>query len=278
MNLYTSAVIKSVKDEGKRIIYAKISDAVLDRDGEIIRLSAWRTDQLNEFLENSGALLLSHQYQKLPIGKILRFDKKSSGLYMEAQIIEGTEAAEEAWTVISQIGKIGFSVGFRPRKYKEIQVSNLELREKESAINAGFGLGDQIRVWTDVDLLEVSLVSVPSLASATLQAYKSGKLKNAILKKACQGICDTSDTKNIAITIPREAIAQATEASLLKMKRKLAAFDDEEIDLRDREAVAEAIGKAVEEVLPKTIEKMLSPERVQKEIRFCVDKIRGKVY
>jgi len=184
--LYVGAVIKGIKSEPERIIRARVSDAVLDRDGEIIRVSAWKDKGLDAFLENSGALLISHKYEKLPIGKILKFWKAADGLYMEAQIIKGTEAAEEAWAVIQQVGKIGFSVGFIPKDWDDLKVSELATRERESCLQAGRKDTDKIRVYTHVELLEISLVSVPSLATATLISYKAGKIRSPEICQACR--------------------------------------------------------------------------------------------
>lgn len=300
--LYTSAVIKSVTDESKRIIYAKISDSVLDRDGEIIRLSAWRDGDLKNFIERSGALLLSHSYKELPIGSIQKFDKTSDGLFMEAKIIKGTAAADEAWAVIQQIGKIGFSVGFKPRRAEEIPVQKLEPREKDSAINAGFGLRDRIKVYTDVELLEVSLVSVPSLPSATLLAYKSGKLKNSMLKWACKVVCDDTgccvisqqnimkDIADLKRGVEKERISINISRAVREGIKE--AFLDEQVEKRFNQLVMNSLNpkkiepempsdEEIRDIIDKTLKNLLQPDNLKKtldnSIKLLLLRHRGKM-
>ena len=232
---FIGAFITKVKDRDERIIYARASQDTLDRDGEIIRLSAWKDAQLNEFLERSGALLVSHNYAKLPVGRILRFDKRTDGLYFEAQLIKGTEAADEAWAVISQTGKCGFSVGFRPNEFTNIPVRMLEDRERESALKAGLSSGDSVLVYTDVELLEISLVSVPALPTATLIAYKAGALTDGMLCKACKEIdieIEDDDPEveiepDPEVVLRRELSAIDAEREAIKRARASHKADDE---------------------------------------------------
>ena len=294
--IHTKAVVKEIKDEAERIIYAKVSDEVIDRDNEIIRLSAWRTDQLRDFLKNSGALLISHNYQSLPVGSVKRLSKKSDGLYMEAQLIRGTAAADEAWTVISQIGKIGFSVGFIPKGVADVNVDQLKPREKESAIAAGFGPRDKIRVITSADLLEISLVSVPSLASSMLLSYKSGKLKNAMLKEACRVVCDGDTCRVVPGDIVGELKGMRDDLKVIKKGQNIeraihagvsAALQGRGFDgmvqqsLKkpgDIDITKEEIEEMVNKVVPEVIEDVLSPERIKGMIKLAIDKMRGIVY
>jgi len=183
---YTGAVIKGVTDKAERKIYAKISDEVLDRDGEIIRLSAWSQSQLDEFVRKGAPLLVGHDYKSLPIGKILRFDLKGNGLFMEAQLVRKTRAADEAWEIISQVGSMSFSVGFISHKSESIKVRNLDDREKGSCLEAGLSESDSINVHLSVEMIEVSLVSVPSLETTALISYRAGSIKTKQLRDAIE--------------------------------------------------------------------------------------------
>ena len=277
MKKYIGAVIKEVRDESKRIIRARISDETLDRDREIIRLSAWDMSQLDEFIENSAALLLSHAYQTLPIGKILNFtkagsDTKSPGLYMDAKILKDTVAADEAWEVISQIGKIGFSVGFVPKGYRNLKVSQLTEREKASCLKVGLGSMDTVKVFIDVELFEVSLVSVPSLPTATLISYKAGKLKNGALQKACRDII-THDKKPLNPAEKLHAEVNKINESLKELKQ----IQKERLKVAAREIAIESqirrmfSTKDAKMVLKKAIEVSLEKLKEEPECQSICD-------
>lgn len=187
MNKFITAHTKSIKDEDKRIIYAKASDGLVDRDKEIIRVSAWTEQGLKNFMANP-VLLLSHNHQDLPIGKVLKLDQERDGLYFEAKIMKGTERADEAWEMIKQIGVCAFSVGFMSHKGKGVIIAMLDPEEKESCLKAGLSVASSVYVHTKVELLEISLVSVPSCPTCLLINYKAGKIKTKGLQDACKDV------------------------------------------------------------------------------------------
>jgi len=206
LKLYTQAFIKSI-DEEKFIIWGKASEAIVDRDKELIRWDAWDT---KDFLKHP-VLLVSHEYHKLWVARVNKLDKREDGLFFEAKFSDKTEASREAWNLIKETNMAAFSVGFLPSSYKEIKVNNLKPLEKESALVAGLRSEDKIRVYTKVKLLEISLVSVPSVPTALLIAWKGKRIKTKSLQDA---LADVEIVFEPEPKITKETIDQDIERAL----------------------------------------------------------------
>ena len=129
---------------------------VPDRDGEVIRAEAWQVDRYTK----NPVVQWAHQYDKPPIGRTLsiRQNKKKETIF-EIEFVE-KETYEFADTIY-KLCKGGFlnatSVGFIPIEY--------EKGKKES---------DATRVFTKVELLEISIVPVPSNPEALITARNEG--------------------------------------------------------------------------------------------------------
>lgn len=140
-----NAKIKSI-DEKNYIVEALISNETKDRDGEIILRTAWITG-LADYLKHP-ILLSSHKYEKLTnqIGKAIDVRISDEGLVAKFQYFVGEGNAEADWAFNLASKEIAaYSVGFIGRDWIEGDW------EKEIG-----------RIFTDVLLLEVSQVLIPS--------------------------------------------------------------------------------------------------------------------
>jgi hypothetical protein len=150
-------------DEDKHTARVYISTEEKDRDDEIILLSAWKKD-LNRYKAHP-VLLSSHNYQSIQsqIGEAgsLGFDDK--GFYADFKWYEGEGNKEADWGWnLAKKGKAMFSVGFRAHEALMGEAIPVELRKK-----------DPRRVFTRVELLEVSQVVVGSNQGAIQMGYAS---------------------------------------------------------------------------------------------------------
>jgi len=170
------------RDEEKREITAFASTPRLDRDREIIRADAW---DLASFKKHP-VLAISHAYEKLWLGKITEITPTSDGLFFRA-VFAKTAAAEEVWQLIKSTNMAAFSVGFLPIASENVPVRKLAPAEQKAAIAAGIAMDGSVRVYSKVELLEISVVSVPSNTSATLLSWK-GLAKTAELRAALEEI------------------------------------------------------------------------------------------
>lgn len=162
--------IKEV-DKEKSTVTAKISDQTLDRHGDIILISAWAKG-LNDFKKHP-VLLSSHSYGSLQsqIGKIDKVwvDEKEKALMAKMTYFTNAGNPEADWGFkLAEMGQAAYSVGFMVKKavsswtndedeIKEILSQNGIKLKRDEKVN---------RIFTEVNLLENSHVTVPANPSA----------------------------------------------------------------------------------------------------------------
>lgn len=121
-----------------------------DRAGDLIDPSVWSSgDSLNNFKKNP-ILLFNHDYDE-PIGKVENVEARSDGLFIRAKI---TAAAGKIYRLIADEVLSTFSVGFRLLDAKWIGETETFLITK-------------------VELLEISVVSVPCQQDSVFSLAKS---------------------------------------------------------------------------------------------------------
>lgn len=180
--IFQSMTIKS-SDSEQRIITAIANSGVLDRTNEIVRISGITYDP-----KNLPVLLWQHKHDK-PLGKILSLKKTDQGLEMVAQIAkydtesELKQLTDSIWESVKQGVIKSCSIGFRPLNY-----------DKDSS---------GAMIWTESELLEVSLVSVPAERGASITGFKSAdKPKNnthTVVKLSTSGV-KLGEVQHSAIT------------------------------------------------------------------------------
>ncbi len=158
------AIVEQIKAEGDDRKFKVIATtSAVDRHDEIIEAEAWN---FKNFLENP-VILWGHQSSELPIGIATK-------VYQEGDktIVEGIFASKEANPKAEQVKLLydekmikTVSVGFIGNSYKTEQRDGVE-----------------ILVWTDVELLELSFVSVPANPEALSLLKKKG-LKNEVVEE-----------------------------------------------------------------------------------------------
>ena len=125
-------------------LFAFASTGDVDRDNEIIDPGAF-TETLQEYRKNP-VVLWAHQHFNPPIGKSLSEQVRDDGLIFQPQFaVKENPQAALVWGLYKGGYLNAFSVGFIPGVYEE--------RESKDAM---------VRVYTQVELLEVSAVPVPS--------------------------------------------------------------------------------------------------------------------
>jgi len=152
------AEVKSVSEsEGLIDMLIPMSTDSMDRDGESIDMGAWKKT-LPSFRKRP-ILLSSHNYGDLrkQIGEFTSIKASEEGLMAKPKyyINEGNEEADWAFN-LAQKGMAAFSVGFIPLAFDE-----------------GDGKKSPRRTYTEVELLEISQVCVPSNREAMQGHSKS---------------------------------------------------------------------------------------------------------
>lgn len=147
--------LRSVDTE-KRIATFIASTPAIDSYGESIDQNGW---DLKRFLAHP-VIPFGHDYWALPVGKAIRVEVVNGNLEVDIQFAsaEANPVAENVWQCIVGEVPLAVSVGFMPKEwyYEEN------------------GTGGQRRVYTEQELLEVSIVTIPSNPEALQKAISEG--------------------------------------------------------------------------------------------------------
>lgn len=148
-----------VKKVGERQYEFIASTADMDRDGEVISADGW---DLKNFKKNP-VILFGHDYRSLPIGKATKIGVRDGKLMNVVEF--PPEGTYEFADTVQRLVDTGYlktqSVGFIPRKWDDGDFED----EKSNKPR---------RTYTKQELLEISIVPVPSNPNALMNAVKEG--------------------------------------------------------------------------------------------------------
>lgn len=159
MNLHARSV-----DDDARILRIVGTTEALDRDGESIRVNGWKLDNFRK----NPVVMFGHDYSTRPVARAVKIDNSGKALTFDVQFPTEEEAGE--WfgftDSVYRMLKSGFlnssSVGFRPLKWEDAD---------------GDGKSAPRRIWTEQELMELSIVPVPSNPEALAAAWQKGAVK-----------------------------------------------------------------------------------------------------
>jgi len=169
-------------DNDDYTVKAIISDESIDRYGDVIKLDAW-AKSLDTFMKHP-VLVSSHNYGKLiyniGIIKNLEIDPEK-GLVATMKYFVGEGNDEADWGFfLAKNGVAAYSVGFRP-KPKGTITNDWD----DEDVRAG---KKPYRIFTDVELLEVSQVIVPANANALQESIKN--IEDFVVKSYSEKVLD----------------------------------------------------------------------------------------
>lgn len=138
------------KEDDKLIINGMASTTETDRMGDIVTASAWANDNALRNFKNNPILLFNHDYNR-PIGKVTETYATQFGLEVTAEISKAAEPS--LYGLIGDKVLSTFSIGFMIK-------------------DARYAPEEDIFYITEVELLELSCVSVPANAGCTFNVVK----------------------------------------------------------------------------------------------------------
>jgi len=148
-----------------------------DRDGDVLETAGAKLD--------AKAPLLFHHIPMEPIGKLItELGRNSTQLRAKVSIID-TETGRDAAQLV-EFGALRISHGFRPLKFKPLDSKN-----------DGMAPGWHI---TEYEIMEVSLVTVPSNVDAVITAFSRGKLHSPLIKGMAKHEFDARPVQGIGFT------------------------------------------------------------------------------
>jgi uncharacterized protein len=142
--------LKHLEENGVFAGYASVFD-VVDSQRDVVLRGAF-SDSLQQ-RQGEIKLLWQHDMRE-PIGIIEELREDDRGLYLKGRLLMEVARAREAYALIKTGAVKGLSIGYSPRRYR---------------VDPDSG----VRMLAAVDLWEVSLVTFPANAAATVTVVKS---------------------------------------------------------------------------------------------------------
>ena len=242
-------------EEGELIIEGYANTVAKDRGGDVITASAWQTQNSLENYKKNPVILAFHDHSK-PIGTAVEVEPTELGLRLVAKI---SKAAGALYELVRDNVLRTFSVGFI--------IHDAEYDSKSDTFFI-----------TDVELLEVSVVSVPMNQDSTFQVRKSIEgsfedIKQLFVKQ--QSPNDNNTGNSLMNEDLKAAIAEAMKNAAAEQKRiadqEAAEKAKAEADAAARKAEALNAAKAVIEEVTQKLN--ASDQEFSKTIKKLEDQI-----
>lgn len=160
--------IKALKDSGEFEGYGSTFGGEPDGYGDVIAEGAY-TESLAAHAEKGTMPKMFWQHDpSQPIGKWLEASEDSTGLLMRGKLNMGVQKGQEAYALLKEGDIDGLSIGYRIKEYSV---------DTESG------------VWTleNLDLQEVSIVSIGANENATINNVKAAKAAHDIFERLKAG-------------------------------------------------------------------------------------------
>ena len=150
--LNSSFETKAAKKGSKSLKIAGYANTITkDRAGDVVTAQAWAKGVEN--YRRNPVLLYQHKHD-VPIGRVDKITVDKKGIFVEAAVSEAAEKNQGIQTLIKDGALKSFSVGFRVKDGK-------------------YNREDDSMMITDVELLEISVVSVPCNQDSLFSIRKS---------------------------------------------------------------------------------------------------------
>jgi HK97 family phage prohead protease/HK97 family phage major capsid protein len=237
--LYLNHVFeKSASGEDSLSIEGYANCTTVDRSGDIIPMTAW-SKALDNYLKNP--IILAYHKHSQPIGKMVEHRVDDKGLWIKAKI---SAAAGDVYNLIKDGVLTAFSVGFIVK-------------------DATYDAVTDLFVIKDLELLEVSVVSVPANQDSTFS-----------LSKSFENTEDYNNFKNqFAKTIETAKGLDSSDEQKSDQSKKEWNMDPKELE----QLLANAAEKAAAAVYEKQAAEKAAAEKAAKEAIELEAKIKSVV-
>jgi len=151
--------VKFATDEAGLLTgYASVFDGEPDSYGDVIQKGAFKKSLAEHKAAGTTPLMLWQHDPSEPIGVWLELREDATGLAVSGRLILETRRGQEAYALLKAGALNGLSIGFRTRA---------------SERRAGGG-----RTLQDLELIEISLVSIPAASRARVTSVKTAQAGN----------------------------------------------------------------------------------------------------
>lgn len=238
--------VKFATDEAGTLIgYASVFEGEPDSHGDVIARGAFTRSLAEHKAAGSAPLLLWQHDPSEPIGVWLALREDATGLHVIGKLILETRRGQEAYALLKAGALNGLSIGFHTRA---------------SERRNGGG-----RVLQDLDLIEISLVSIPAATRARVTSVKAAQAD----QPAAMGAASTRKM-NVAVETKAPAPGAGTRGD--DVETRVAALEESVAGIDTRLASVEyAVGNVaksaerIEQKLnrPGAIEARAEPSKIE---------------
>ena len=206
--------------------YANTTDK--DRTGDVVLASAWAKG-IENFRRNP-ILLYQHDHNK-PVGRITNIIVDKKGIFVEASISDSAESLYGIKTLIKDGVLKSFSVGFN---VKEID----------------YDRGSDVYFIKDVELLEISVVSVPANQNSLFSVKKSFETDSAYAEFKKQFLAEAAEIAEQVADVKEPEAEPVTEEKTVEVdETKAKTVIGEEKDKEAEEAISpEALADPMKQI------------------------------
>ncbi len=176
----SSFEVKSVGEDGNEsvVISGYASTVSKDRAGDVVLASAWEKDSaLGNYLKNPVALF-GHNHNE-PIGKMVDHSLDEYGLRVDIEVFN---VDPRVYKLVKAGALSTFSIGFRLKDYK-------------------FDEGSETFLITELELFEISIVSVPCNQDCTFELAKSMRSDGSYEELRKEAIAEIDKIKGVTETV-----------------------------------------------------------------------------
>lgn len=178
----------------------------IDTDNDIVERGAFARSIAERGIGRIK-LLWQHDFRK-PIGKLVEIREQERGLFVRGKLTLGVQQASEARALMLDGALDGLSIGFRTKR--------AEVDPKS-----------RVRHIKDVDLLEISLVTLPANEQAVVQSVKQIKtIREFEHFLRDEGGFSNAQAKRLAASGFKTATLHRDDAALADMQARLARLRD----------------------------------------------------
>ncbi len=257
---YTAEKDKTEIKKKERAVISYISTGIKDRDGEKLLPEG----AILENYQKNPIVPFGHCYKSIPPAKNMWIKKDDKGLVAKTVFAKNQRADEYYQAYTEDVGGTGpllnaFSVGFIPLEWED---TDKKAMEKDPDLPR--------RIYNKWELLEYSLVPIPSCPEALVIAIEKGLISERLKKDLEIEVVKDKKEKEITVTYT----AKDEAGKIKEIVEKVGHKEEREIEIElgnSEEGGIIAIGEKEVETLNKIEEVITKPETIENYHRIPIE-------
>jgi HK97 family phage major capsid protein/HK97 family phage prohead protease len=230
--------------------YASLFEGEPDSYGDVIARGAFARSLAEHGAAGTAPLMLWQHDPSEPIGVWIELHEDGTGLAVTGRLILETRRGREAYALLKAGALNGLSIGFRARAFSR--------------------RADGGRTLEDLELVEISLVSIPAASRARVTNVKTAQAGNPAAMGA-------AITRSLSMAVERKAPAPEAGNQVEDVAARVTALEDTVADINTRlKSVEEGVGNVAKSA--ERIEQKLNRPGAVVETKTAPEKVEAKAF